>query len=513
MENVNNTTNSPGLCTRRAKYKPAPRLVDRAGPSSEARTLQQKDKDKHRIRDENNPENTHPSATKTSILKADKTAQSTVGTKNRYEALPTDNEYTPLPTADSENDSEEDEEVYQDATPGSSNIKNKKKPPLPIIVHKRIINSKNLINKLKSAAPAGFSIKLTRNATSIYITDTSQLTVVKDVLRDEGLAFHTYSEKEERTHAFVLEGLDEDVLSEEIFEELALKNIKVTKVYKMRNTRLTKFLIITDKTVTLRFLTINIRVMNYTRINWTRYNNKWVATQCHRCQKWGHSTTNCEASPACLKCAGDHLTATCTLGPQSQPKCANCGGEHLARCAECPVYTSIVARKMDHINRKQQQPKMRFVPAPPPKVNVWEMRTMERSRQLERNEDPDIPRISQPSRPETQFINSGGRTTLERSRQQVKEANPINPWAPQSRSSDIQMVQTVSHPTGDEQNNIGNLVNLTNECNRLSKHVDINKFLRLLKSLNDKMDQANNAMEKFELMVSFSNHINANGLN
>lgn len=49
--------------------------------------------------------------------------------------------------------------------------------------------------------------------------------------------------------------------------------------------------------------------------------NKKELVQCHRCQKWGHATSNCNMHAKCLKCAKDHLTGECTKTPETDPNC------------------------------------------------------------------------------------------------------------------------------------------------------------------------------------------------
>lgn len=456
---------------------------------------------KNRVADDEQPHLTHPTTKTMYTQRREEACKNDTHIPNRYKML-ADVHNDPDPVEEDENSDEEAYEEAETVEQDQTQTQTKKSQPLPIIVHQRLTNCKQLINQLKNAAPAGFNIKLTQKATSIYVANKSQETVVKDLLRKEGLGFHSYSQKEQKTHAFVLQGLDEDVLPEEILEELVALKVNAVKAFKMRNTRNPKFLIITDKTVTMRHLTKTVRVINYTRISWERYNNKWEATQCHRCQKWGHATTNCEAEPACLKCAGGHLTASCTQSTTTKPKCANCGGEHLARCAECPVYASIVNRKLDQRRRNEPQRQGRYVPAPPPQINVWEQRKAERAQRTQE------PREIVPSRPGPPLGPPHGPPLgpplgpPPESRQRPTQGQPpvpplTNVWETRG-SSGVQGLDAI--------------VSMNHEFARFSNHINLSKFLQLLKSLNDKLDHAQTGMEKFQLMSTFANYVNTNGL-
>ena len=71
------------------------------------------------------------------------------------------------------------------------------------------------------------------------------------------------------------------------------------------------------------------------------------AAQCHRCQKFGHGSWNCNLPPSCVKCGEAHLTAGCSLPRKadlgehnaqqhkSSVKCANCQGNHIANFRGC----------------------------------------------------------------------------------------------------------------------------------------------------------------------------------
>ena len=59
--------------------------------------------------------------------------------------------------------------------------------------------------------------------------------------------------------------------------------------------------------------------------------------QCHRCQKWGHATSNFHVKPKCLKCAGNHLSNKCTTDTNAPLTCANCGNNHSANSIKYPA--------------------------------------------------------------------------------------------------------------------------------------------------------------------------------
>ena len=58
--------------------------------------------------------------------------------------------------------------------------------------------------------------------------------------------------------------------------------------------------------------------------------------QCIKCQQYGHTKNYCNRTPACVKCAKNHLTIHCpSTGKIEEVKCYNCNGKHLASYKGC----------------------------------------------------------------------------------------------------------------------------------------------------------------------------------
>lgn len=62
--------------------------------------------------------------------------------------------------------------------------------------------------------------------------------------------------------------------------------------------------------------------------------------RCHRCQLFGHKSTNCRAKKeVCPRCGGGHNFDACTT--PNELKCANCGEAHSADSRECAKYVEV----------------------------------------------------------------------------------------------------------------------------------------------------------------------------
>jgi hypothetical protein len=185
------------------------------------------------------------------------------------------------------------------------------KPPPPIVIHGFVENFEDLKRLLQQQVGRNYTVKFTRRNTTIYMKNKQDWTRIKDILKSNETAYHTFTHKDEKTHAFVLRGLCQGPTEEDVRDALQAENeITVHKVYRMKGAKRPCYLVVTDKTLTLNQLETEARTLMNTRIEWARHINNKLITQCHRCHRWGHATINCNAAPRCLKCSGDHFTYT-----------------------------------------------------------------------------------------------------------------------------------------------------------------------------------------------------------
>lgn len=72
--------------------------------------------------------------------------------------------------------------------------------------------------------------------------------------------------------------------------------------------------------------------------------NKKNYTQCHNCQRWGHSSSNCGYQYRCIACGdSSHEPGKCprkTTIEESKPpaKCCNCDGDHTSNFKQCQEF-------------------------------------------------------------------------------------------------------------------------------------------------------------------------------
>lgn len=188
--------------------------------------------------------------------------------------LPQHNRFEPL--AEECIDEMETENVSQPTSYQPSNkdtdTAKKSKPPPPIIIQKKPNDHKKFISELQQKIKKGFHIKYTLNHTNLFLHDIQEWRMYKDEIELDNTPFYTFTPYEEREHAFVIRGLDNEPTEEELTSILKHEHdINITKCYKLR-TRRPLYLISTSKEYNLKMLNTRIKYLNHTRIVWERRN-------------------------------------------------------------------------------------------------------------------------------------------------------------------------------------------------------------------------------------------------
>lgn len=410
---------------------------------------------RRRITEDENPKFTHP-ATNKEINKI-KTTPETIIT-NRFQSISKENTEKDDMIMDTENLT-----VHENLEKTT-----KKFRPPPIIIHEKFEDHKKMNEYLKSKLEGNHYWKHSPNSTALYLDKYDDWKMCTAIFEEGKLEYHTFTPKEDKTHAFVLKGVFHTIELEDIKSELLHDHkINCKNVYKMRGTKWPMYLVITDGSVTVRELQNKVRYIDNTAVRWERHINNKIIIQCHRCQLWGHATSNCRASPKCLKCAKPHLTRDCDRKDEDELKCANCSEKHTANSTECRIYKAKIAQ----IESRNifAPPQMRYVAAPAPVTNAWDARRQALAAQNETMMTPE-PRTTRP---------------------------PLLLTPPTNKPSQI--------AGGTNQ-----LSSITDEFNKLNQLIDLDQMLKRVKYLNNKLENCNSEIEKFQVFYKFTLDISNN---
>ncbi|KAJ8915733.1 hypothetical protein NQ315_000669 [Exocentrus adspersus] len=163
--------------------------------------------------------------------------------------------------------------------------------------------------------------------------------LITKVLEADKQEYHTYSLQEDRNLRAVIRGIPTGVAEEEIKADLVEQGFTVLSVHRMtsrRDKRTMPLVLVQVPTSQSNLLQVQRCCALVVRVEKQR--QATVATQCHRCQKFGHGQSRCTAQHKCVKCGADHETGRCVKPREEPARCANCTGPHPASYRGCPKY-------------------------------------------------------------------------------------------------------------------------------------------------------------------------------
>ena len=217
--------------------------------------------------------------------------------------------------------------------------------------------------------PQGDDYLLKNTKSSIqFLTKSKELFAkMTSLLKSSDVHFFTHDTSENVPSKFVLSGLPA-VNIPDLKEELEALNIvpldiKVLSSKKSGADEHT-FYLVYFKRGTVKILDLRkTKALSNVMVHWRHFSRlPNDAAQCHRCQQFGHGSSNCNLPPKCVKCGGKHLTDVCALprktelnnnnNSKSQLKCANCGGSHTANFRGCPSRKAY----LEELEKKKKKP-------------------------------------------------------------------------------------------------------------------------------------------------------------
>lgn len=407
---------------------------------------------------------------KRKAIEYNKEVKSKMAKQNKPYSIETENRFNLLTDIDDtemkyENSNNEQDCCTTNNNPGKSRIlKNpsgKQKLP-PIIIHGEVKSHKDFITKIKEITCNKFHIKYQANRTAVHTETQEDYQKLIRILDADRAQYHTFTLKEQKTKAFVIKGLPKNLDIEDIKRELEEYEIQVNNCNEMRGTHNPLYMITIYGNMNIKILAHQVRYLSHTKIKWEKYYNKKRITQCHRCQEWGHATTNCHVTPKCLKCAEEHLTRECKKPATTPAKCANCGNDHPANATICEKYIE----KLNWITKATGTNKQ------PTKGN----------KNVDIMDENIFPRLRRETLPKTETINY---------------------WTQPNRIKQKQAATT--QEAADTSNQIHSDFNsLVNEFKDLNNLINVKEMLSDIRRLNTKLSKCTSHVEKFEVFYNFT---------
>jgi hypothetical protein len=273
----------------------------------------------------------------------------------------TSNHYDKLTDDESDMESLASEVIPPPAKPPQKTAKLTSKPPKPIYVTSAsFAGVKNSLTSLSLTKTPDF--KIVGKQIKVMAHTKEDKKKIQEKMTETQQAHFTFTEPEDRHLQFVLYGHHTND-TEELKQELVTAKIPASKVTKInRSTDSPVFLVSFEKKseINLRALQNNHGKLNSLIVRWAKYQpSQRRPTQCHRCQRFGHSAINCSLQYRCVKCLESHDPGQCARTTrEGAASCVNCGTEgHASNSTTCPAYKkhveNIAAKKQKDIRVRQ----------------------------------------------------------------------------------------------------------------------------------------------------------------
>ena len=421
------------------------------------------------------------------------------------------NRYTPLQNENTQEEEEDDVEIIDEAQETATQQTPRRQAPAPIVIPREGQNHKDITQMLTNTTNGGFYVNYTRNNINLYLDNKDHKKQILENLKQKKIEHHTYTDYDDKTHAFVLRGLDSQPTTDEVHSVLSEQyKLPIKKVYTMRTKYRPLYLVVTSAAVALKELQTKVKHILYTRISWERHENKKILTQCQRCQNYGHATSNCSRNPRCVKCDQSHLTRDCTKSKDADAKCCNCSGKHPANYRNCPHYLEkleVIAKKNPRVLQKltgEPTKKDEYIPAPAPASNPWTPGEATTSRGAD---FPPLPPPAPARRQLQRTRNTNNQTTRQQDELRLPPSSSYGPrdtQVPKQAPSAPQINDSVVNP-----NNYTIFSDLSAEISELNSLINLENLLHFVKDLNINLRQCtpeNRALAAVRFLQNIHNY-------
>ncbi|XP_054712932.1 paired amphipathic helix protein Sin3a-like [Uloborus diversus] len=207
---------------------------------------------------------------------------------------------------------------------------------------------RDFVTGLKTENQAEFKVKVSGEFARIFPATSDDHRAISEYLLRTKIQHYVQLAKHNRPVKIVVKGLplttDKDDLKWAL-EELGYGVKKVAQLVRKGSTPLPIFQVHLSHTEGVEKV-FDLTNILYTYVTVEAYKARKGPSQCHRCQKFNHSSENCFMTPRCVRCGGEHLSSDCPhkAAKMDKPMCANSQGPHPASYKGCPKYKNFIKK-------------------------------------------------------------------------------------------------------------------------------------------------------------------------
>lgn len=233
-------------------------------------------------------------------------------------------------------------------------------------------NWRDLARELKRLDPGQTSLARGENY-RVQASSVPGFRAIQRHLFNTGAKFHTFTFRGGRPLKVVIDGLPEEVDSEELVRLLQTENFEVDYAARLRTRRpgSRKWLVVftadsaREEDGRPAAEIYRQRSLYDVEIKVAPYRRPAGPPQCHRCQGFGHGSSTCNRPTRCVRCGGNHRRQDCT-GSEEEKKCCNCGGDHKASYRGCAAFQALKKKSTTAAKPRATAPERPRAPPPQP---------------------------------------------------------------------------------------------------------------------------------------------------
>lgn len=273
--------------------------------------------------------------------------------KTNQDPITNRNYYKPLEAMDQDHDNN----TTTSNTAPTQSARKADPPPPPVFIH-GVVNYQAMISNVATVLAADNYIcrSLANNVVKINPKSIDSYRELVKHLRKENIVFHTYQAKQDKAYRVVIRHIHHSVPTTDIKTELELQGFKVRNVVNVlkRNTKepLNVFFVDLEPADNNKKI-FDLQYLMHIKIGVEPPRKNISIAQCTRCQNYGHTKAYCTRPFACVKCGGNHTTASCAKTKDTPANCALCDGPHPANYRGCTVYKDIQNLRSNQPNQIQ----------------------------------------------------------------------------------------------------------------------------------------------------------------